>query len=135
KIELDPVARHPIKSFARSEQPCLDSLADPGLQIFLLVEAEVSALPLVDFGLEPQVRQIIATASAERNKMIHFPRPMIAERGVPVRLRCDNGPEFTSRHFWRGALRRRLNWCTFSQTDQCRRDTWKAPMGDSATSA
>lgn len=27
----------------------------------------------------------------------------IAERGAPARLRCDNGPEFTSRHF--------LAWC------------------------
>jgi putative transposase len=28
---------------------------------------------------------------------------IIAERGVPVAIRCDNGPEFTSRHF--------LAWC------------------------
>src|SRR5712692_5121048 len=29
--------------------------------------------------------------------------PVIAERGVPGAIRCDNGPEFTSRHF--------LAWC------------------------
>ena len=28
---------------------------------------------------------------------------IIAERGVPQAIRCDNGPEFTSRHF--------LVWC------------------------
>ncbi len=28
---------------------------------------------------------------------------LVAERGVPASLRCDNGPEFTSRHF--------LAWC------------------------
>jgi putative transposase len=28
---------------------------------------------------------------------------IIQQRGVPERLRCDNGPEFTSRHF--------LGWC------------------------
>jgi putative transposase len=28
---------------------------------------------------------------------------VIDERGRPVRIRCDNGPEFTSRHF--------LAWC------------------------
>jgi putative transposase len=27
----------------------------------------------------------------------------ISERGTPQSLRCDNGPEFTSRHF--------LSWC------------------------
>lgn len=28
---------------------------------------------------------------------------IVAQRGAPVRIRCDNGPEFTSRHF--------LSWC------------------------
>jgi len=28
---------------------------------------------------------------------------IVAERGVPEAIRCDNGPEFTSRHF--------LAWC------------------------
>jgi len=28
---------------------------------------------------------------------------IIEQRGTPERLRCDNGPEFTSRHF--------LSWC------------------------
>jgi putative transposase len=28
---------------------------------------------------------------------------IIAQRGLPERIRCDNGPELTSRHF--------LAWC------------------------
>ena len=28
---------------------------------------------------------------------------VIEQRGAPARVRCDNGPEFTSRHF--------LSWC------------------------
>lgn len=34
---------------------------------------------------------------------------VIAERGVPRRIRCDNGPELTSRHF--------LAWCTGHKID------------------
>ena len=27
---------------------------------------------------------------------------IVEERGVPEAIRCDNGPEFTNRHLWRG---------------------------------
>ena len=33
---------------------------------------------------------------------------IVAERGVPAALRCDNGPEFTSRHFLAWALERKI---------------------------
>jgi putative transposase len=33
---------------------------------------------------------------------------MVAERGAPEALRCDNGPEFTSRHFLAWALERKI---------------------------
>src|SRR5579859_5096850 len=33
---------------------------------------------------------------------------VIAERGLPVAIRCDNGPEFTSRHFLAWALERKI---------------------------
>lgn len=83
KIELDPVARYSIKGFLRCEQSRLDSLAHPRFQIVLLVKPEVLAVPLVNFRLEPQVRQIIAAASAERNKVIDFPW-LMAARIEPV---------------------------------------------------
>jgi putative transposase len=33
---------------------------------------------------------------------------IVAERGVPEAIRCDNGPEFTSRHFLAWGLERRI---------------------------
>jgi len=33
---------------------------------------------------------------------------VVAERGMPEALRCDNGPEFTSRHFLAWALERKI---------------------------
>ena len=33
---------------------------------------------------------------------------IVAERGVPEAIRCDNGPEFTSRHFLAWALERQI---------------------------
>jgi putative transposase len=34
---------------------------------------------------------------------------IIAERGVPRAIRCDNGPELTSRHFLAWALDRKID--------------------------
>ena len=33
---------------------------------------------------------------------------IVAERGTPLAIRCDNGPEFTSRHFLAWALERKI---------------------------
>ncbi len=33
---------------------------------------------------------------------------IIAERGVPIAIRCDNGPEMTSRHFLAWAIERKI---------------------------
>ena len=37
---------------------------------------------------------------------------VIAERGQPLAIRCDNGPEFTSRHFWSWCEKRQI-WLVF----------------------
>lgn len=33
---------------------------------------------------------------------------IVAERGIPATIRCDNGPEFTSRHFLAWAMERKI---------------------------
>ena len=33
---------------------------------------------------------------------------IVAERGVPEAIRCDNGPEFTSRHFLAWGIERKI---------------------------
>lgn len=56
--------------------------------------------------LEVYTRECLAlevdTSFASR-RVTRVLEALIAERGVPARIRCDNGPEFTSRHF--------LAWC------------------------
>ena len=47
---------------------------------------------------------------------------VVAERGQPKAIRCDNGPELTSRHFL-GAWNERSSWCTFSRESRRRTRT------------
>ena len=48
-------------------------------------------------------------------------------RGQPGSIRCDNGPEFTSRHFLAcGAWSRRSNCFTSSRGSRRRTDGWRA---------
>jgi putative transposase len=35
---------------------------------------------------------------------------IVAERGAPEAIRCDNGPEFTSRHILARAIERNIEW-------------------------
>ena len=36
---------------------------------------------------------------------------IVAERGVPEAIRCDNRLEFTSRHFWCEGWSGKSSWC------------------------
>jgi len=62
------------------------------LKALTMVDCYTRECPAIEVEAGISSRQV--TRSLER---------VIAERGVPSRLRCDNGPEFTSRHF--------LAWC------------------------
>lgn len=42
-------------------------------------------------------------------RMTRVLEAMVAERGAPEAMRCDNGPEFTSRHFLGWALERKID--------------------------
>jgi hypothetical protein len=57
-----------------------------------MVDSYTRECPVIEVDTGISSRQV--TRTLER---------VIAERGVPAMLRCDNGPEFTSRHF--------LAWC------------------------
>jgi putative transposase len=70
-----------------------DSLASGrGIRTLTLVDSFTRECPVieVDTGLSSQ-------------KVTRTLEKVISERGAPKSLRCDNGPEFTSRHF--------LSWC------------------------
>ncbi len=51
---------------------------------------------------------------------------ILARREKPLAIRCDNGPEFTSRHFLAWCIEEgRSRWCTFSRESRSRTGTWK----------
>jgi hypothetical protein len=51
---------------------------------------------------------------------------VIAQRGLPQAIRCDNGPELTSRHFLAWALEWKIELATSSPDAPCRTATWRA---------
>ena len=70
-----------------------DALASGrGLRALTIVDSYTRECPAIEVGTGISSRTV--TRSLER---------IIDERGKPLSLRCDNGPEFTSRHF--------LGWC------------------------
>jgi putative transposase len=62
------------------------------LKALTMVDCYTRECPAIEVNTGISSRQV--TRSPER---------VIAGRGVPASIRCDNGPEFTSRHF--------LAWC------------------------
>ncbi|HVT95654.1 MAG TPA: IS3 family transposase [Bryobacteraceae bacterium] len=82
---------------ARNQEWALDFVSDGiasgrGIRILTLVDGFTRECPAIEVGVSLGSRRV--TRVLER---------VIAERGAPKSLRCDNGPEFTSRHF--------LAWC------------------------
>lgn len=82
---------------ARNQEWSLDFVADGvasgrGIRILTMVDGFTRECPAIEVGVSVSSRRV--TRVLER---------VIAERGAPQSLRCDNGPEFTSRHF--------LAWC------------------------
>ena len=82
---------------APNQEWSLDFVADGvasgrGIRILTMVDGFTRECPAIEVGVSVSSRRV--TRVLER---------VIAERGAPQSLRCDNGPEFTSRHF--------LAWC------------------------
>jgi putative transposase len=82
---------------APNQEWALDFVSDGvasgrGLRILTIVDGFTRECPAIEVGVSLGSRRV--TRVLER---------VIADRGRPQSLRCDNGPEFTSRHF--------LAWC------------------------
>jgi putative transposase len=82
---------------AANQQWALDFVSDGiatgrGLRILTVVDSHTRECPVIEVDTSLSSRRV--TKVLER---------VMAERGAPKTLRCDNGPEFTSRHF--------LAWC------------------------
>lgn len=63
-----------------------------GIRMLTMVDGYTRECPAIEVGVSLGSGRV--TRTLER---------VIAERGMPKAIRCDNGPEFTSRHF--------LSWC------------------------
>jgi putative transposase len=82
---------------APNQEWALDFVSDGiangrGIRILTVVDGFTRECPAIEVGVSLGSRRV--TRVLER---------VIAERGTPQSLRCDNGPEFTSRHF--------TGWC------------------------
>ena len=82
---------------APNQEWALDFVSDGvasgrGIRMLTLVDGFTRECPAIEVGVSLGSRRV--TRVLER---------VIDERGAPKSLRCDNGPEFTSRHF--------LAWC------------------------
>lgn len=82
---------------APNQEWALDFVSDAlasgrGVRALTVVDSYTRECPVIEVGSGICSRQV--TRTLER---------IIAQRGKPKSLRCDNGPEFTSRHF--------LAWC------------------------
>ena len=82
---------------APNQEWALDFVSDGiangrGIRILTVVDGFTRECPAIEAGVSLTSRRV--TRVLER---------VIAERGTPQSLRCDNGPEFTSRHF--------IGWC------------------------
>ncbi len=63
-----------------------------GIRMLTVVDGYTRECPVIEVGVRIESGRV--TRALDR---------VMAERGAPKSIRCDNGPEFTSRHF--------LAWC------------------------
>jgi putative transposase len=90
-VPANPLISRPNQEWA------LDFVSDAlssgrALRALTLVDHYTRVCPAIEVGAGMSSRQVTRTLDK-----------VIEQRGTPASLRCDNGPEFTSRHF--------LGWC------------------------
>jgi len=89
-----PVASHVIRS---NQEWALDFVADA-----LATGRGIRALTVVDAFTRENLSLEVDTSLSSR-RVTRALEAVIERRGTPEAIRCDNGPELTSRHF--------LSWC------------------------
>ena len=60
---------------------------------------------------------------------------IVAERGAPEAIRCDNGPEFTSRHFLAWGMERKIELVHIEPGRPVQNRTWRVSTGSCGMSA
>ena len=85
----------------------------------------IRVLSVVDAYTRECLALEVDTSFASR-RVTRVLEAIIARRGAPQVIRCDNGPELTSRIFWHGSSSGRSSWCTSSPASPCRTEDSKA---------
>jgi len=114
---------------APNQEWALDFVSDAlasgrGLRGLTVVDSYTRECPAIEVATGIGSRQV--TRTLER---------IIGERGKPLSLRCDNGPEFTSRHLLAWCEGQGLRLPISNRGNRCRTVTQRASMDDSGTSA
>jgi putative transposase len=114
---------------APNQEWALDFVSDGvasgrGIRMLTVMDGFTRECPAIEVGVSLGSRRV--TRVLER---------IIAERGAPQSLRCDNGPEFTSRHLLAWCEQRGIVLCTFNRASRCRTAIWKASMAGCAMNA
>jgi putative transposase len=77
----------------------------------------------------------VDTSFASRSVTRELER-IVTERRVPEAIRCDNGPEFTSRHFLAWGMERKIELVHIEPgRPVCRTRMWRASTGSYGTNA
>jgi transposase InsO family protein len=84
----------------------------------------IRVLSVVDAYTRECLALEVDTSFASR-RVTRVLEAIVAERGQPQAIRCDNGPELPAGIFWRGAWSGRSSWCTFSRASRRRTHAWK----------
>src|ERR1700686_2243191 len=109
----------PVRSWTAANQEwALDFVHDA-----MACGRAIRVLSVVDAYTRECLALVVDTSFASR-RVTRVLEEIITQRGRPTRIRCDNGPELTSRHF--------LAWCVERQVElvhiQPGKPTQKAPV-------
>jgi len=100
----------------------------------IATDRKIRVLSVVDVYTRECLALEVDTGFASR-RVTRVLDEVIAVRGLPQAIRCDNGPELTSRHFLAWALERKIELRHIQRASQRRTHTWRASMAGCARSA
>jgi putative transposase len=110
----------------RNEEWALDFVSDR-----IATGRSIRLLNIADAYTRECLALEVDTSFASR-RVTRVLEQVIAERGMPRRIRCDTGPELTSRHFLVCARDKKKTCCTSSQANRYRTDTTGEPERQTA---
>lgn len=114
-----PAASHVVR---RNQEWAVDFVHDT-----LATGRGIGVLAVVDtFTRECVSLEVDSSMSGQR--VTRTLEAVIEHRGNPESIRCDNGPEFTSRHFAAWCATQKIQLIHIQPASRCRTGMWRASM-------